>query len=483
MIQDDQETVDESLAQGLATPLDLKAIDFLIGQVLESRYRIDEEVGRGGMGIVYRGTDLTLSRPVTIKTILHSQSDEEGLERFIREAKTLAQIEHTKLVPVYAVGQDEGYHYLVMKFLEGETLSARLRKEGALSPSFTRSVVQQVCEALNALHTQNLIHRDIKPANLMISPSGGVTVMDLGIVKHVGEESNTTSSFAIGTPRYMPPEAVDSRPLDPRADLYSLGVIAYQMLVGEPPFNGPTPMSILYQQAHVLPPRVREKVPSTPKNLESAIEVSLQKNPEERFQNAIEMAKAFDESTQFIEEGQGRFKWMIVAFVAGILGALLLLNQDLLQWEQSAGRLTSLSESTSGVESRDLKKNGTERIILDKSLKNPIVPREEKQKRKHKGQNKTSVSSSEGRRKGSAVSERPKFKESNKVKVRLNSQPRNAKIYSGSKFIGRTPFTLTKTKGETKVYTLKLKGFKDHPLVVRDRNVKAQMKSVFGGFN
>lgn len=459
---------------GLKTPLDLKAIDFLIGQVLESRYRIDEEVGRGGMGVVYRGTDLTLSRPVAIKTILHNQSDEEGLNRFIREAKTLAQIEHTRLVPVYAVGQDEGYHYLVMKFLEGETLSARLKREGAQSPEVTRSVVKQVCEALNALHSQNLIHRDIKPANLMISPTGNVTVMDLGIVKQIGEENNTTSSVAMGTPRYMPPEAVDSLPLDPRADLYSLGVIAYQMLVGEPPFNGPTPMSILYQQAHVLPPLVREKSPNTPKNLESAIEVALQKVPEQRFQSASEMSRAFDQSAQFVSEGQRRTKWVFIAFIALILGAILL-NQDLLHWGQArnGGQTKPVSVSTSPSTSESLQRS--ERGAGN--LNDPLRKTSANQKKK----NKESKSLQRSGTKGSAVQK--KRKESNKVKVRLLSQPRNAKIYLGSRLIGRTPFTLTKTKGETKVYTLKLKGFKDHPLVVKDRNVKAQMKSVFGGFN
>lgn len=475
MIRDDQETVDEPQDQGLKTPLDLQAIDFLIGQVLESRYRIDEEVGRGGMGVVYRGTDLTLSRPVAIKTILHNQSDEEGLNRFIREAKTLAQIEHTKLVPVYAVGQDEGYHYLVMKFLEGETLSARLKREGQQSAEFTRNVVQQVCEALHALHSQNLIHRDIKPANLMISPTGSLTVMDLGIVKQIGEENNTTSSVAIGTPRYMPPEAVDSRPLDPRADLYSLGVIAYQMLVGEPPFNGPTPMSILYQQAHIQAPRVREGAPNVPKNLESAIEIALQKQPESRFQSAIDMARAFDASAHFVEPGQGRFKWFLIAFLSGVLG-FLLLNQDLfMKWrpmprtdqsQTSPPRSDQIKAQTNPAEtgSGPEEVNETQRINRKQQ---PSLP-----KQQVKG---SSTQSSER-------AKSKKREESDLVKVRLSSQPRNAKIYQGAKLIGTTPHVLTKPKGETKVFTLKLQGFKDHPLVVKDRNVKAQMKSIFGGF-
>lgn len=466
---DDQETLQESIDTASKTSLDLKAIDFLIGQVLESRYRIDIEVGRGGMGVVYRGTDLTLSRPIAIKTILHRQSDEEGLNRFIREAKTLAQIEHPRLVPVYAVGQDEGYHYLVMKFLEGETLASKLKREGAQEPSFTRNVVQQVCEALDSLHSQNLIHRDIKPANLMISPTGSITVMDLGIVKHVGEENNSTSSIAIGTPRYMPPEAVDSRPLDPRADLYSLGIIAYQMLVGETPFNGPTPMSILYQQAHSLPPRVRERVTSTPKNLESAIDIALQKTPEYRFQSAHEMARAFDESTHFVAEGTWRLKFLLVAFIAGALGAFLIMG-DVFEWgSQETNR--SVASSLKGASQDSTTRDETPTKQVKGSRKDTKESKRSSKERAQK-RSKVSVKDTKGELK----------RESSRVKVLLRSQPRNAKIYLGGKYIGRTPHRLSKVRGETKVYTLKLKGFKDHPLVVKDRNAKAQLKSVFGGF-
>ena len=441
------------------TPLDLRAIDYLVGQVLESRYRIDEEVGRGGMGIVYRGTDLTLSRPIAIKTILHKRSDDEALSRFIREAKTLAQIEHPRLVPVYAVGQDEGYHYLVMKFLEGETLASRLKREGAQAPNFTRNVIQQVCEALNALHIKNLIHRDIKPANLMISPEGRITVMDLGIVKKVGEENNSTSSMAIGTPRYMPPEAVDSKPLDPRADLYSLGIIAYQMLLGEAPFNGPTPMAILYQQAHILPPRIREKSPQTPKNLDFAIDIALQKDPEQRFQNAVEMSQAFDPSAEFIHPGQWRSKALLIAFIAGLLGTLLIMG-DVFQWKND-------SDTPKRVSPNQL-------IVASTSTK----PSKAKQ-------TKTKTQNSLNHSKGKTVdtqNKKPKPEESTTVKVWLKSQPRNAKIYLSNRYIGKTPYRLVKPRGETKVYTLKLKGFKDHPLVVRDHDAKAQLKSIFGGF-
>jgi len=457
----------------------LNSVDFLIGQVLESRYRIDEEVGRGGMGVVYRGTDLTLSRPVAIKTILHRQSDKQTLTRFIHEAKTLAQIEHSRLVPVYAVGQDEGYHYLVMKFLEGETLDQRLRREGRQTPRFTRQVIQQVCEALRALHDLDLIHRDIKPANIMISPQGGVTVMDLGISKRIGEENNTSASIAIGTPRYMPPEAVDNKPLDPRADLYSLGIIAFQMLVGDTPFDGPTPMSILYQQAHQTPPLVRSLVSDIPKNLESAIEISLQKSPEYRFQNTLEMMQAFDESATFIDASSKRKNALKIAFITGVLGTSLVFS-DLFSWRESNDLVVQKTTQEQGL----LKHNSSRAAAVDTSSKrstrseDQTQPASNKRKsNKHKSSSSTKI---EPRNSRSQDQNSPRSSSQQVLlRVTLRSQPSHAQVYLNGKLMGRTPYKVTKPKGESQTYLLKLKGFKKRKVTLRDQDARVQLTSYF----
>lgn len=464
---------DDPISKGTPTDLDLRSIDELVGQVLESRYRIDIEVGRGGMGVVYRGTDLTLSRPVAIKTILHRQADETTLRRFIQEAKTLAQIEHPRLVPVYAVGQDEGYHYLVMKFLEGETLAQRIRKEGRQTPDFTRDVIRQVCEALTALHTQGLIHRDIKPANLMISPENSVTVMDLGIAKRIGEENNTTSSMAIGTPRYMPPEAVDDRPLDPRADLYSLGIIAFQMLVGEPPFNGPTPMSILYQQAHQPPPTVRSIVSSVPRNLESAIEIALQKDPMARFQDANQMAQAFSPDAQFVEPKAWRTHALQIAFVAGVLGMTLLFS-DLLQWRrgETMSPVVNPPSQATEIANPQVNQGGDD---AQRTTTTDASPSKDKVKTKRGQQTGTSRNP---KPKSDTSRQTPPVK--TQIRVKITSQPKGATIYEGSRRVGKTPYILTKQEGDVKQYTLKLQGFKPQKLVVRDQDVSAVLKSSFG---
>ena len=470
----DRESLDSgtplSTHRGEGAALDLRAVDYLIGQVLESRYRIDEEVGRGGMGVVYRGTDLTLSRPVAIKTILHRQSNGDTLTRFIHEAKTLAQIEHTRLVPVYAVGQDEGYHYIVMKFLEGETLEQRLRKEGRQSPRFTRKIVCQVCEALSAIHDVGLIHRDIKPANVMISPQGGVTVMDLGIAKRIGEDNNTSASIAVGTPRYMPPEAIDNKPLDPRADLYSLGIIAFQMLVGKTPFDGPTPMSILYQQAHQTPPLVRELVSDIPRNLESAVEIALQKSPDYRFQDTHEMMQAFDETATFVDASSKRKRALQIAFITGILGTSLVFS-DLFNWRSGDSDLTL--QTIKPVQEQQKNEASQQGTLVGSNLPAKLSNPRERRKHKTKGQH------TSHRHKSSSKSPKKTSNQQVLLRVALRSQPSNAQIYLKGKRVGKTPYKVTKPKGDSTSYVLKLKGFKSRKVTLRDKDMRVRLTSVF----
>ena len=440
--------------------------DPLIHKILESRYRIDAEVGRGGMGVVYRGTDLSLSRPVAIKTILHRHANDEALERFIREARTLAQIEDPRLVPVYAVGQDEGYHYLVMKFLEGETLSEKMKHDGALPAKVVRDLIKQVCEALHTLHLKGLIHRDIKPANLMIAPDGQVTVMDLGIVKEIGEE-NTSASIAMGTPRYMPPEAIDNRALDARADLYSLGVIAFQALTGVPPFDGPTQMSILYKQAHEPPLLVRSIVPSTPRNLESAVEISLQKRPEDRFQSAIEMSQAFSSDAQFTRESS----WRQTAIQALIFLALGGATWSGFQWWDSQREMTQPITQQLSVDSSKSTQPATEkgqgrRSSTSPQVKSPPpIARIDPKKSTPVPPKKVDIAP----------------KPSPTVRIKVASIPVGATVYRGKRRIGSTPHWLTKKRGISESITLKMKGFKKRQLIVRDQNVKVKLLSIFGG--
>lgn len=458
----------DTIPDGFTKP---KLLDPLINQVLESRYRIDEEVGRGGMGVVYRGTDLTLSRPVAIKTILHRESNEEALSRFINEARTLAQIETPRLVPVYAVGQDEGYHYIVMKFLEGEDLSEIMKREGSLPVEQVLDITAQVCEALTALHERGIVHRDIKPANLMISPDGKVTVMDLGIAKGMGE---TPTSSAMGTPKYMPPEAIDNQPLDARADLYSLAIIAYQALVGRVPFDGPTPMAILYLQAHQPPPSIRELAPHVPRSIELLIEKALKKNPAERFQSATEMARALHQDEQVAGNRKGLTGYLIAAIALGALGWVLTrppqspIAAPPIKVPQRAtvqapsttdappvNDLTSQAAAPEISPAVDLQDQGLT-TTSEPELPKPVASKP-------------------------PVKRRPKPKE-RLVRVRVSSSPPRALIFYKGKRIGRTPETIEKPEAESWSIQLKLKGFKPKSRTLKGKDIRVKLESLFGGF-
>jgi serine/threonine protein kinase len=291
--------------------------------VLENRYRIDVEVGRGGMGVVYRGTDLTLNRPVAIKALRAQDADATVLSRFLREARSLARVEHPGVVPVYAVGREEGVYYMVMKFVEGRTLQRVLKQEAPLDPERTRKYLKDVCGALSALHGGGLVHRDLKPGNLIVGPDDRVTVMDLGIVKAVGEHTQTTST-ALGTPKYMAPEMLNDHNVDARADLYSLGVVAYEMLTGDPPFDGPTPMAILYKQAHEAPEPLRKRAPQVPRALAATVERLLSKDREARFADAESVVAALDgRSSTEAAGGAASPPWRRPGVIVGALATLV----------------------------------------------------------------------------------------------------------------------------------------------------------------
>jgi len=476
----------DTIPDGFTQP---KLFDPLIHQVLESRYRIDEEVGRGGMGVVYRGTDLTLSRPVAIKTIIHKESNEESLSRFINEARTLAQIETPRLVPVYAVGQDEGYHYIVMKFLEGEDLSELMKREGALSVDRVLDITTQVCEALTALHERGIVHRDIKPANLMISPDGKVTVMDLGIAKGMGE---TPTSSAMGTPKYMPPEAIDNKPLDARADLYSLAVIAYQALVGRVPFDGPTPMAILYMQAHQPPPAIRELAPHVPRAVELFIEKALKKDPADRFQSAVEMAKALrTQEAQATGSRRGLGGYLIAAVALGALAWVLLQPPQRPATVNTSTQLNSPKARTLQAAVLKTGAPNTGQATTPVSLQNAKGITQGVTATQGTTQGATQgttarTATAEGSAPSKATSA-PKGKRrvkprDKRVRVRVSSKPSGATIYYKGKRIGKTPETIEKPESESWPIQVRLKGFKSKHRTLKSSDVRVKLESLFGGF-
>jgi serine/threonine protein kinase len=278
--------------------------DPLLGRVFEGKYRLDETLGGGGMGTVYRATHLLIDRPVALKVLSQRfVGDQTAQQRFRREARAAGHMQHPNAVTVTDFGAtDDGYLYIVMELLEGRTLRDLLAHEGPLDPARAVSIMLQVCAAVGAAHNAGLIHRDLKPANIFIEQRPNlpaiVKVLDFGVAKFAVEEHDddyktlTQVGAIIGTPRYMSPEQCSgAAPLTPASDVYSLGIILYEMLTGAVPFNADTPLAVALKQVSETPRPLREIVPSIPADLEKVVLNALTKNPQERPQNANEFRR------------------------------------------------------------------------------------------------------------------------------------------------------------------------------------------------
>jgi len=261
-------------------------------------FQVTEEVGRGGMGAVYRARQLSLGRDVAIKVLPPELArDAQTAARFQAEAQRMAQLQHPGIAQVYTVGEHDGQHYFAMQYLPGGSLQQRLAR-GPIGLAQAVEIAAQVAEALDYAHSRGIIHRDIKPANIMFDGHGRAVVTDFGIAKAADGTMMTATGIALGTPAYMSPEQVKGNPIDGRADIYSLGVVLYEMVCGRPPFVGENPLSVAMKHLSEapLPPRVMRA--NLPEWLESIILKALSKEPADRFGSAGEMAAALRTRTQ-----------------------------------------------------------------------------------------------------------------------------------------------------------------------------------------
>jgi serine/threonine-protein kinase len=271
-------------------------------RVLDTQYEVEKEIGRGGMGIVYKGRDKRLKRPVAIKLLPPELAFRSEIRsRFLREAEMAAQLSHPHIVPIYGVDEREGLVYFVMALVEGENLGTRIARDGPVKPDEARRILREVGDALAYAHEQNTVHRDIKPDNILIDAATGRTmVTDFGIARAVsegGESKLTATGIAIGTPAFMSPEqSAGDRDIDGRTDLYSLGIVAYQMLCGDLPFNATSTPALLVKHLSERPIPIDQRA-SVPPDLARAVMLCLEKRPEDRFPDA----RAF---VQALESGQ-----------------------------------------------------------------------------------------------------------------------------------------------------------------------------------
>ncbi|HVD06662.1 MAG TPA: serine/threonine-protein kinase, partial [Gemmatimonadaceae bacterium] len=271
-----------------------------VTRVLGPHYEIENELGRGGMGIVYCARDRRLKRTVAIKLLppeLAFRSDIRS--RFLREAETAAQLSHPNIVPIYSVDEMENLVFFVMAFVDGKNLALQLHEKGRLGIGETRRVMREVADALAFAHARGVVHRDVKPDNVLLEKeSGRAMVTDFGIARAVsdsGDSRLTATGMAIGTPAYMSPEqAAGERDIDGRSDLYALGIVAYQMLTGAPPFTAASTPAMLVKHLTERPQAVRARRGDVPADLERIVMVLLEKDPANRLPSAQALVAALD---------------------------------------------------------------------------------------------------------------------------------------------------------------------------------------------
>jgi len=262
----------------------------LLGTILNGRYRLEVRIGTGGMSTVYRALDETLQRQVAIKLMNGEFStDSDQLERFRREARAVAQLSHPHVVGVIDAGEDDGRPYIVFEYVEGETLKERIRRQGQLPVTEAVAYAIEIARALGAAHARHIVHRDVKPQNVLIDEEGSAKVTDFGIARTLDEEGLTADGRVIGTTDYVAPEQALGQPVTGQSDLYSLGIVLYEMLTGEVPFRGDSQVAVAMKHVREELPDVQRKRPEVSASLAAVIDHATAKRHEDRYADDAEL--------------------------------------------------------------------------------------------------------------------------------------------------------------------------------------------------
>jgi serine/threonine-protein kinase len=276
----------------------------VVGEVIEGRYELEELVGSGGMSSVYRARDRLLERRVALK-ILHEYytADEEYVERFRREARAAARLSHPNIVTVIDRGADEGRHYIVFEYIDGQTLKEYADDEGPLAVRRALELAIQIAHGLAFAHDNGLIHRDVKPQNVILNGDGQPKVTDFGIARSVDVEGVTKSGTVLGTSNYISPEQASGKTVDGKTDVYALGVVLFELLTGRVPFPGESFVAVALQHVHEPPPDVLELRPDLPPRVAAAIGRALEKDPADRFDSMADFASELEACLARIDAG------------------------------------------------------------------------------------------------------------------------------------------------------------------------------------
>ena len=276
--------------------MDLEALQARLQKALGKEFTVGPLLGQGGFAAVFRARDESLNRDVAVKVMDTDLAPSPTLaERFVREAQTIARLEHAHIVPIYKVGRHKDVLYIVMRCIDGASLRQLLAQQRRLSAGDSARIARQVADALAYAHSRDIVHRDIKPDNILLDRTGHVLVTDFGIAKAAQAATAaqlTTEGMVIGTPQYMSPEQAAGDKVDGRSDIYSLGIVLYQMLAGEPPFDGDSSASILAKQLTEAPDPIRRDRPDVTEEMAVVLDRMLEKDPARRFQTAREVSLA-----------------------------------------------------------------------------------------------------------------------------------------------------------------------------------------------
>ena len=324
----------------------------MIGTVLSGRYRLEAKLGSGGMSTVYLARDETLDRPVAVKVMHREMSEQEDqLQRFRQEARAVAKLTHPNVVSVIDAGEDGGHPYIVFEYVKGETLKQRISRVGALDTQEAIAYAIEVARGLGVAHGRNMVHRDIKPQNVLIDEEGRAKLTDFGISRQLEQDGVTATGRVLGTTDYVAPEQAMGKEVDPRSDLYSLGVVLYEMLIGQVPFHADSQVGVAMKHVNEELPDVQRRRPEASAAVALVVERATAKNPSERYQTVAEMIDDLEtaleveaaragsttgEATSVLEavpppkrklSGPGRRSWAAIALLLLVGGGALLAVQ------------------------------------------------------------------------------------------------------------------------------------------------------------
>ena len=280
---------------GVTRTIETSVGEFTRGTLFAERYEIIEELGKGGMGNVYRVEDTKTKEEIALKLIKPEiASDKNTIDRFRNELTTARKIRHLNVCGMYDLGEHEGTHFITMEYVSGQDLKGLIRQTGQLAVGTAINIAKQICDGLSEAHKLGVVHRDLKPSNIMINKEGDVRIMDFGIARSLKAKGITRAGAIIGTPDYISPEQVDGKDVDQRADIYSLGVILYEMVTGRVPFEGDSPLSIAYKHKHDAPQDPRKINTQIPDDLNHLILKCLEKDKENRYQSSSELGSELE---------------------------------------------------------------------------------------------------------------------------------------------------------------------------------------------